>query len=98
MPVYTFGASHGPHTPSSTASSSAHWKVTPSWSDENSNVAVESSDGFGGVWSRIVSGWAETVHVRVAGVGSAPPSMLSARTWSVYVPGRATVSECGETQ
>src|ERR671914_514877 len=97
-PVYTCGDSHGTHTPSSTASSSAHSKVTPCWSDENSNVAVESSDGFVGIESRIVSGWAVTVHWRVAGVGSAPPAMLTARTESVYTPGTGTLTEYGERQ
>src|SRR5918992_439098 len=84
--------------PTSAASSSAHSNVTPCWSDENSNVAVVDSDGSVGVESRIVSGKAETVHWRVAGDESAPPAMFTARTWSVYTPGSATLTSYGDTQ
>src|ERR687895_2302958 len=96
--VYTFGEVQGTHTPSSAASSSAHSNLTPCWSDENSNVAVVSSDGSVGVESRIVSGYGETVHSSVAGVGSAPPAMFTARTLSSCTPGAATLSSNGETQ
>src|SRR5688572_4662475 len=96
--VYVLGDVHGTHTPSSAASSSAHSKVTPSWSDEKANVAVVSSDGFAGMESRIVSGKAETVHWRVAGVGSAPPAMFTARTSSSCTPGSATLVSYGDTQ
>src|ERR671915_1483921 len=97
-PVYVFGDSHATHTPLSAASSSAHSKVTPSWSDENSNVAVVSSVGSVGTESRIVSGWAETVHWRLAAVGSTPPAMLTARTSNSCTPGSATLVSYGDTQ
>src|SRR5687768_16551540 len=96
--LYVFGDSHCTHTPSSAASSSAHSKVTPFWSEENSNVAVVSSDGSVGIESRVVSGKAETVHCRLAGVGSAPPSMFTARTRCSWTPGSATLTSYGETQ
>src|SRR5688572_9168208 len=96
-PVYVFGDSQGTHTPSSAASSSAHSNVT-SWSDENVKVALVSSDGSVGMESRIVSGKALTVHWRLAAVGSAPPSMLTARTRNSCTPGSATLVSYGDTQ
>src|SRR5918997_2660638 len=97
--AYCFGDAHGTQTPPlSAASSSAHSKVTPCWSDENSNVAVVDSDGSVGMESRIVSGYAETVHRSVVGVGSAPPAMLTARTRTSCTPGAWTLTSYGETQ
>src|ERR671916_183581 len=96
--VYVFGDRHGTHTPLSAASSYAHSNVTPCWSDENSNLAVVSSDGSVGIESRTVSGKDETVHLRIAGDGSAPPAMFTARTLSSCTPGAATLTSYGDRQ
>src|SRR5688500_9238774 len=90
--VYVVGEVQARKMPTSAASSSAHSKVTPCWSDENVNVALVDSDGSVGVVPRIVSGKSETVHAYVAGVGSTPPCRFFARTRSSCEPTVTSIS------
>ncbi len=70
--------------------SSEHSKVTPASSAENSNVARSSLVGLSGPASIDVSGAivSITVQARVAGEASALPAASTARTASVWSPGR----------
>src|ERR687896_1033762 len=90
--AYVFGEAQAVKMPTSAASSSAHSKVTPCWSDENVNDALVDSDGSVGVVPRIVSGKPETVQAYVAGVGSTPPSRFFARTRSSCAPTVTSIS------
>src|SRR5688500_378519 len=93
--VYVFAEVQAVKMPTSAASSSAHSKVTPCWSDENVNVALVDSDGSVGVVPRIVSGKSETVHEYTDGVGSTPPCRFCARTRSSCGPAVTSISYGG---
>ena len=56
------GEPHGEKTWRSTASSSAHSNVTPSWSEEKAKVAVVLSVGSDGQTRSVVSGGGVTVQ------------------------------------
>jgi hypothetical protein len=72
--------------PDATASSSAHSKLTPGWSEVNVNVASRLSVGSSGAAVIVVSGSGRMVHECEAGVGSVLAEFL-ARTSSSWLPG-----------
>ena len=92
-------SSHGTKVSSSTASSSAHWKVAPALSDVYRKVASSSFVDVGGSGrTKFVSGRDSIVHVCSAGVGSTPLAAFRARTFSVCVPGVRLPSWYGVSQ
>ena len=77
--------SHGEKVPEATASSSAHSKVTPGWSEVNVNVASRLSVGSAGAAVIVVSGSGPIVQRCEAGLGSVLAEFL-ARTSSSWSP------------
>jgi hypothetical protein len=93
--VRASGEVHGAKPPPSMS----HRNVEPGLVDVNEKLGMLSFDGFGGCPVIVVSGGtALTVHVYVAGVGSALPATSTACTENVWVAFVSPVYVVGEPQ
>jgi hypothetical protein len=94
------GDVQGAKSAPSSEHSNAFTGVPSGSSPRNSNVALVSWVSSSGPSSIDVSGadTSTTLHVRVAGVGSALPVSSTARTWNVCAPGVRTSTSSGAEQ